>query len=55
MKLLTLEFFNSWLEIYGKASRLNDPHASAERFSRKAKYYALHQRTYDQAQCYSPI
>lgn len=39
MKPLTLEMFNTWLEIYGKASRENDPQASADLFSLDGKYY----------------
>jgi len=39
MKPLTLEMFNSWLEMYGKASKENDPQASADLFSLDAKYF----------------
>lgn len=39
MKSLTLEHFAAWLEIYGNASRENDPHASANLFSLDAEYY----------------
>ena len=39
MKSLTLEMFNSWLEMYGKASQENDAQASAELFSLNARYY----------------
>jgi len=39
MKPVTLEIFNSWMETYGKASRENDPQASAELFTVDARYY----------------
>ena len=39
MKLLTQEFFQVWMEAYGKASRDNDPQASAELFARNAEYH----------------
>jgi hypothetical protein len=39
MKSLTLEMFNSWLEMYGKASQENDAQASADLFSLNARYY----------------
>jgi len=39
MKLLTLENFNTWLEAYSSASAEDDPQASAELFTRNAKYY----------------
>jgi len=39
MKSLTFIEFETWLEMYGKASAENDPQASAELFARNAKYY----------------
>ena len=39
MKPLTQEVFQAWMESYGKASRENDPQASADLFARNAKYY----------------
>jgi len=39
MKPLTLEYFTTWLETYGKASRENDPRASADLFSLDANYF----------------
>ena len=39
MKPLTQEVFQAWMESYSKASRENDPQASADLFARNAKYY----------------
>lgn len=39
MKPLELEIFNKWMETYGKASRENDPQASANLFTQDAQYY----------------
>lgn len=39
MKLLTVDTFQRWMESYGKASKENDPRASANLFSADAKYY----------------
>jgi hypothetical protein len=39
MKQLTMDTFHTWLEMYGKASRENDPQASAALFAQDAKYY----------------
>ena len=39
MKSLTQEVFQAWMESYGKASRENNPQASAELFAGNAKYY----------------
>lgn len=39
MKSLTQEFFQAWMESYGKASRQNDPRASANLFAENAAYY----------------
>jgi hypothetical protein len=39
MKPLRWETFDAWLEAYGRASRENDPHASAELFAQNAEYY----------------
>lgn len=39
MKTLTPEHFSIWMEAYGEASRENNPRASADLFSREAKYY----------------
>ena len=42
MKPLTQEVFQAWMESYSKASRENDPQASADLFARNAKYYETH-------------
>ena len=39
MKSLTFTTFDTWLEMYVKASAENNPQASAELFARNAKYY----------------
>ncbi len=39
MKSLSMEHFHSWLEMYGKASKENDPQASVDLFAHNAKYY----------------
>ena len=39
MKPLTMETFKVWLESYGRASRENDPQASANLFAEDARYY----------------
>ena len=39
MKPLTQKIFQAWMESYGKASKKNDPQASAELFARNAKYF----------------
>lgn len=39
MKPISVEHFQFWLEMYGKASRDNDPQASADLFSQDAEYY----------------
>jgi hypothetical protein len=39
MKSLTFTTFDTWLEMYGKASAENNPQASAELFARNAEYY----------------
>lgn len=39
MKTLTPERFHRWLADYGRASRENDPQASASLFSENARYY----------------
>lgn len=39
MNQLTIEIFNAWLERYGNASKENNPQASADLFTREAKYY----------------
>ena len=39
MKSLTQEVFQAWMESYVKASRENNPQASAESFAGNAKYY----------------
>jgi ketosteroid isomerase-like protein len=39
MASLTIAAFSQWLETYGRASRENDPRASAELFAEDARYY----------------
>jgi hypothetical protein len=39
MKLLTRDTFSAWLEMYGRASQENNPHASAALFTPDARYY----------------
>lgn len=39
MKPSAYEHFTAWMSEYGRASRENDPQASAELFSQDAKYY----------------
>ena len=39
MNALTHEHFQHWLESYGRASAENDPHASANLFTKNAAYY----------------
>ena len=39
MKPLTLEAFQTWMDIYGKASEENDPQTSANLFTQDASYY----------------
>lgn len=39
MGQISLDNFREWMEAYGKASRDNDPQASAELFTSDAKYY----------------
>jgi len=38
-KTLAIDRFSKWMEIYGKASKDNDPKASAELFAQDAIYY----------------
>lgn len=37
--MLTTDVFDQWMSAYGKASRDNDPHASASLFTEDAQYY----------------
>jgi hypothetical protein len=39
MSPLEVELFRAWMEAYGKASRENDPQASANLFAQDALYY----------------
>ena len=39
MTSITRESFQAWLEAYGRASRENDPQASADLFTPDAEYY----------------
>ena len=39
MNILTADHFQEWLEAYGRASRDNDPAASADLFTQDAEYY----------------
>ena len=39
MAALTIHQFGHWLEMYGKASKENDPQASADLFALDANYY----------------
>lgn len=39
MASITLDGFKMWLDMYGTASRENDPKASTELFTRDAEYY----------------
>ena len=39
MSRLTIEMFNTWLDRYGNASKENNPMASAELFTLRAKYF----------------
>ena len=39
MAALTIHEFSQWLEMYGKASKENDPQASADLFAADARYY----------------
>lgn len=39
MPALTMDHFAEWLTAYGRASRANDPQASAQLFAADARYY----------------
>jgi len=39
MSPLEVELFRTWMEAYGRASRENDPQASANLFAQDARYY----------------
>ncbi|MCL4833912.1 MAG: nuclear transport factor 2 family protein [Caldilineaceae bacterium] len=39
MNALTREYFQQWMETYGRASAENDPQASANLFAQDARYY----------------
>jgi hypothetical protein len=37
--MITVDDFKKWLDVYGRASKENDPQASAELFAQDAEYY----------------